>query len=53
MDSLEMLKTLVRAVFEKALDEPNFVDMYADLCVRLNERSTTWSFVKVNMTSYA
>lgn len=42
-----MLRILVEAVFDKALDEPNFVDMYADLCVRLNERSTTWSFVKV------
>lgn len=47
MDSLRQLRTLVQAVFDKALDEPNFVDMYADLCVRLNERSTSWSFVKV------
>lgn len=47
MDSLKMLRTLVQAVFDKALDEPTFVDMYADLCVRLNERSTSWSFVKV------
>lgn len=48
MDSLKMLRTLVQAVFDKALDEPTFVDMYADLCVRLNERSTSWSFVKVS-----
>ncbi|CAN0549188.1 unnamed protein product, partial [Ectocarpus sp. 8 AP-2014] len=46
MDSLKMLRTLVQAVFDKALDEPTFVDMYADLCVRLNERSTSWAFVK-------
>lgn len=48
MDSLKMLRILVQAVFDKALDEPNFVDMYADLCVRLNERSSSWSFVKVH-----
>lgn len=47
MESLRMLRILVQAVFDKALDEPNFVDMYADLCVRLNERSSSWSFVKV------
>eukprot|EP00752_Nemacystus_decipiens_P007539 g6737.t2 len=46
MDSLKMLRTMVQAVFDKALDEPTFVDMYADLCVRLNDRSTSWSFVK-------
>lgn len=38
----------MEAVFDKAVDEPTFVDMYADLCVRLNERSTSWTFVKVN-----
>lgn len=47
VDSLVMLKILVAAVFDKAVDEPTFVDMYADLCVRLNERSTSWTFVKV------
>lgn len=47
MESLKMLRTLVEAVFDKALDESTFVDMYADLCVRLNERSTSWTFVKV------
>lgn len=52
MDSLKMLRTLVQAVFDKALDEPTFVDMYADLCVRLNERSTSWSFVKVGVSFF-
>ena len=44
-----MLKALVQAVFDKALEEPTFVDMYADLCVRLNLQSTSWSFVKVGI----
>eukprot|EP00752_Nemacystus_decipiens_P016320 g14595.t1 len=44
--SLKMLRTLVQVVFNRALDEPTFGDMYADLCVRLHERSTSWCFVK-------
>lgn len=51
MDSLKMLEALVQAVFDKALDEPTFVDMYADLCVRLNMQSSSWSFVKVSGVS--
>ncbi|CAM9440592.1 unnamed protein product [Phaeothamnion confervicola] len=46
INSLEMLQKLVELVFEKALDEPSFVDMYADLCVRLNDHSGSWTFVK-------
>ncbi|CAN0242708.1 unnamed protein product [Scytosiphon promiscuus] len=45
-DSLEAVQTLAWAVFEKAIAEPTFADMYADLCVRLNER-TQQSFSEV------
>ncbi|CAN0336253.1 unnamed protein product, partial [Scytosiphon promiscuus] len=38
-DSFEAVHTLAWAVFEKAIAEPTFADMYADLCVRLNERT--------------
>ncbi|CAN0483335.1 unnamed protein product, partial [Scytosiphon promiscuus] len=47
VDSLETLRIIVGAVFHKAIDEPTFTDMYVDLCIRLNERSTPWPFVKV------
>ncbi|CAN0293930.1 unnamed protein product, partial [Scytosiphon promiscuus] len=46
VDSLETLRIIVGAVFHKAIDEPTFTDMYVDLCIRLNERSTPWPFVK-------
>ncbi|CAN0411199.1 unnamed protein product, partial [Scytosiphon promiscuus] len=50
VDSLETLRIIVGAVYHKAIDEPTFADMYVDLCIRLNERSTPWLFVKVRIT---
>ncbi|CAN0493197.1 unnamed protein product, partial [Hapterophycus canaliculatus] len=49
LDSKKMLRTLVQSVCNKAIDEPTFADMYADLCVRLSHRSTPWSFVEVRI----
>ncbi len=46
IESLEMLNMLVRLVFDKAVEEHHFVDMYADLCFRLVQESSRWSFVK-------
>mmetsp|Transcript_8769 Transcript_8769/g.11512 ORF Transcript_8769/g.11512 Transcript_8769/m.11512 type:complete len:948 (+) Transcript_8769:490-3333(+) len=46
MTSSEMLNAVIGLVFDKALDEPNFGDMYADLCVQLHGNSRCWSFVK-------
>lgn len=46
MDSLAMLKALVEQVFDKAIDENFFADMYAGLCVRLHTMSSGWNFIK-------
>ncbi len=46
IESLEMLNMLVSLVFDKAVEEHHFVDMYADLCSRLVQESSRWSFVK-------
>ncbi len=46
IESLEMLNIMVRLVFDKAVEEHHFVDMYADLCSRLVQESRSWSFVK-------
>jgi translation initiation factor 4G len=34
--SYEMLEMMIKNVFDKAIDEPSFGDIYADLCVRLS-----------------
>eukprot|EP01089_Gocevia_fonbrunei_P005229 TRINITY_DN1545_c0_g1_i1.p1 TRINITY_DN1545_c0_g1~~TRINITY_DN1545_c0_g1_i1.p1 ORF type:complete len:1326 (+),score=322.33 TRINITY_DN1545_c0_g1_i1:99-4076(+) len=41
--SVEMLKEVISVIFEKALDEPNFCTMYAELCKYLNTQSPTFS----------
>jgi hypothetical protein len=46
IESLDMLSILVEIVFDKAVEEHHFSDMYADLCVRLHNQSSTWTFVK-------
>ena len=44
--SLEMLSTVITIIIEKALSEPNFADVYADLCRVLHTKmSSTWSFI--------
>lgn len=35
--SYDMLTMMIHNVYEKAIDEPSFGDMYADLCVRLSK----------------
>ncbi|GLE06170.1 hypothetical protein PINS_up015381 [Pythium insidiosum] len=47
MESLEMLQAVIKIIFDKALGEPHFCDMYADLCAHLEQKWGKWSFLKV------
>eukprot|EP00934_Nitzschia_sp_Nitz4_P002866 Nitzschia sp. Nitz4//scaffold23_size168460//46245//49725//NITZ4_002210-RA/size168460-snap-gene-0.153-mRNA-1//-1//CDS//3329543608//2856//frame0 len=47
ISSYEVLALMIGNVFEKAVDEPTFGDMYGDLCVRLSEKVQTDSFVQI------
>lgn len=44
--SLEMLRAVITLIFDKALSEPHFCDMYADLCLRLEGKWLVWSFLQ-------
>jgi MIF4G domain len=47
--SYDMLTMMIHHVYEKAIDEPSFGDMYADLCVQLSKGAAQANndFVKV------
>jgi len=45
--SYEILTMMIGNVYEKAIDEPTFGDMYGDLCVKLSQRVQTDSFVHI------
>ena len=45
--SYEMLTMIIHRVYEKAIDEPSFGDMYADLCCRLAERVSPESIIEI------
>jgi translation initiation factor 4G len=47
--SYDMLTMMIHNVYEKAIDEPSFGDMYADLCVKLSKGAAQANndFVKV------
>jgi translation initiation factor 4G len=45
LESYETLSMMIRFVYEKAIDEPSFGDMYADLCALLSRTAQTSSFV--------
>ena len=47
MESLEMLKETMNIIFDKALAESFYSDMYADLCRELSMHSATWNFTQV------
>ncbi|GAB9471261.1 Eukaryotic translation initiation factor 4 gamma [Globisporangium polare] len=47
MESLEMLQGVITILFDKALGEPHFCDMYADLCVHLELHWKVWSFLQI------
>lgn len=48
LTSFELLRNVVTVIMDKALDEPNFADVYADLCKEINSRTANkrWSFVR-------
>lgn len=47
MPSLALLRSVVFSIMDKALEEPNFADVYADLCKEFDTRtgSKLWKFV--------
>lgn len=45
--SYEMLTMVIRLVYEKAISEPAFSDMYAELCSQLAQRVKKSSFIKI------
>lgn len=51
MTSLAMLRAVVGAIFDKALDEKHYGDMYADLCAVLSSNRDRWQIVTVRQRS--
>ena len=47
VESMDMLDLMIARVFEKAIDEPAFGDMYAELCVKMSNKVTSDSFVSI------
>ncbi|RHY33321.1 hypothetical protein DYB32_001722 [Aphanomyces invadans] len=47
MESMEMLEAVIKIIFDKALGEPHFCEMYANLCVRLEQHWQVWSFLQI------
>ena len=47
LESYETLTMILRRVYEKAIDEPTFGDMYADLCCSLSKTAGTMSFLHI------
>jgi translation initiation factor 4G len=45
--SYEILTMMIDTVYDKAIDEPSFGDMYADLCVRLSQSVQGNKFVHI------
>ncbi|KUF95241.1 hypothetical protein AM588_10007423 [Phytophthora nicotianae] len=49
IDSFALLSSIVSIIMDKALEEPNFADVYADLCKEFHTRTVkkTWGFLSV------
>ncbi|KAK1938191.1 Eukaryotic translation initiation factor 4G [Phytophthora citrophthora] len=49
IDSFVLLSSIVSIIMDKALEEPNFADVYADLCKEFHARTAkkTWNFLSV------
>ena len=47
VSSHEILTIMIHNVYEKAIDEPAFGDMYGDLCAKLSQHVQSNSFVKI------
>lgn len=44
--SYDILKVMINNVYEKAIDEPSFGDMYGDLCVKLSQLQNS-SYIQI------
>jgi len=47
IDTNAMLDKLIQLVFEKAVQEPNFANLYAEMCAALDKESRYWAFLQV------
>ncbi|KAG7384139.1 hypothetical protein PHYPSEUDO_002923 [Phytophthora pseudosyringae] len=49
IDSFALLSSIVSIIMDKALEEPSFADVYADLCKEFHTRTLkkTWGFLSV------
>jgi translation initiation factor 4G len=47
IQSYEMLALVIKLVYEKAITEPSFSDMYANLCYRLSQMVKKGTFIKI------
>lgn len=47
IDTNELLDLMIHKVFEKAVQEPSFANLYAGMCCTLEEKSTQWAFFQV------
>jgi len=47
VDTNAMLDKLIELVFEKAIQEPNFSNLYAEMCSKLESQSRYWAFLQV------
>ena len=47
INSVLLLKKLIDCVFDKALLEPSFGDLYAELCKKVSERESPFPFIEV------
>ena len=47
IDTNAMLDKLIQLVFEKAVQEPNFANLYAEMCAALDNESRYWAFLQV------
>lgn len=48
LTTFPLLRNVVTAIMDKALEEPNFADVYADLCKELSARTANkrWEFIR-------
>jgi translation initiation factor 4G len=47
IQSYEMLTLVIKLMYEKAISEPSFSDMYANLCYRLSQMVKKGTFIKI------
>eukprot|EP00930_Biecheleria_cincta_P028816 TRINITY_DN20076_c0_g2_i1.p1 TRINITY_DN20076_c0_g2~~TRINITY_DN20076_c0_g2_i1.p1 ORF type:complete len:537 (-),score=139.37 TRINITY_DN20076_c0_g2_i1:341-1951(-) len=50
--SASHLEFLIHEIFDRAVTQHHFIDMYADLCVRLHKHFTQWPLVSAKAISF-